>query len=72
MASLHLAQEILNIIYPVGSIYMSMNSTNPKNLFGGTWEAINSRFLIGTGTATGEATEKYNFQAGQVGRRIFT
>ena len=68
MASLHLAQEIFNLIYPVGSIYLSMNSTDPSKLFGGTWEAINSRFLIGTGTATGEATEKYDFQVGQVGR----
>ena len=29
--------EIANIIYPVGSIYMSVNNTNPKTLFGGTW-----------------------------------
>lgn len=31
--------SILNWIYPVGSIYMSTNSTNPKDFLGGTWEA---------------------------------
>ena len=42
-------KEIRDLIYPVGSIYMSVNSTNPYYLFGGTWEAIQGRFLIGTG-----------------------
>lgn len=32
--------------HPIGSIYMSLNSTNPSELFGGTWEAIKGQFLL--------------------------
>lgn len=41
---------LLNQIYPVGSIYMSTSSTNPGTLFGGTWEQLKDRFLLGAGT----------------------
>lgn len=37
-------------IYPVGSIYMSVNATSPSSLFGGTWEQLEDRFLLGAGT----------------------
>ena len=38
-------------IYPVGSIYISANSTSPAELFGGTWEQIKDRFLLSAGDA---------------------
>lgn len=36
-------------VYPVGSIYMSVNATSPADLFGGTWERLKDRFLLGAG-----------------------
>lgn len=53
--------DLLDKIYPVGSIYMSANSTSPATLFGGTWQQLKDRFLIGAGSsyangATGGAT----------------
>ena len=33
-------------VYPVGAIYMSSSSTNPSNLFGGTWQSIQGKFLL--------------------------
>lgn len=44
-------------VYPIGSIYMSVNSTSPATLFGGTWEQLKDRFLLGAGdTYTNGAT----------------
>ena len=37
--------------YPVGSIYLSVNSTNPGTIFGGTWEQIKDRFLLACGNS---------------------
>lgn len=56
--------EIANMIYPIGSIYMSVNSTDPSTLFGGTWERLKDRFLLSAGDSYsagnigGEATHK--------------
>lgn len=46
--------EIMLALYPVGAVYISANSTSPASLFGGTWESIGGRFLIGA-DATYEA-----------------
>ena len=45
------ATDLLTKIYPVGSIYMSTNSTSPASFIGGTWERIQDRFLYGAGTS---------------------
>ena len=37
--------ELIDLFYPVGSIYTSMNSTSPANIFVGTWTEITDRFL---------------------------
>lgn len=41
--------DLINTIYPVGSIYMSVISTSPQILFGGTWEQIKDTFLLASG-----------------------
>ena len=43
-------KDIIDVIYPVGSIYTSMNSTSPAILFGGTWTQITDRFLYCSNT----------------------
>ena len=45
MPKLKIAQDLLDILYPVGSVYMSTSSTNPSSLFGGQWTQITGRFL---------------------------
>jgi putative truncated prophage lambdaSa1, minor structural protein len=43
----------LDDIHPVGSIYMSMNNTNPSRLFGGTWRLIApGQVLVGVNEAS--------------------
>lgn len=49
-------EYILNLVYPVGSIYMSVNSTSPAVLFGGSWTQLTNTFLYASTTADTSAT----------------
>ena len=42
---------VADLIYPVGSIYMNVTNLNPATIFGGTWEEIQGRFLLGRSAA---------------------
>ena len=57
--------EILKVVYPIGSIYTSFESTAPATLFGfGTWTQITDRFLYcanSSGTTGGEATHTHQY-----------
>lgn len=41
--------NIINAIYPVGAVYLSVTNTSPAALFGGTWEQIKDVFLLAAG-----------------------
>ena len=49
-------KALWELIYPVGSLYLSAADTDPGVLFGGTWERIRDRFLLAAGTAYGAGT----------------
>lgn len=54
-------------IYPIGSIYMSANSTSPETLFGGSWEQIEDTFLLACGTHQAGSTGGSESQTISVG-----
>lgn len=54
--------QLLDLIYPIGSIYQTTQNNNPGTLFGGTWVQVEGVFLLGqsntytAGSTGGEAT----------------
>ena len=50
-------QWLADLRYPVGAVYMSVDSTDPNILFGGTWQRIEGQLLVTAGTdqTTGES-----------------
>lgn len=44
--------NILDLVYPIGSIYISTSGINPGGVTGGTWVAWgNGRVLVGVNTS---------------------
>ena len=53
-------EEVKDMLYPVGSIYISVSSTNPSELFGGTWISFGEgRTLLGVGSVSHNNMQPY-------------
>ncbi|NME19043.1 phage baseplate protein [Megasphaera elsdenii] len=64
----NLKGQVLQAVYPVGSVYVSItDSRNPADILGfGTWEALPAGYgLVAQGTATAEDGSTLTFTAGQ-------
>ena len=65
-------KKLWESIYPVGSLYLSANSTNPETLFGGKWERLKGGFIYGainsydSGNGTGTSTNEHALTIAQV------
>ena len=65
-------QDLFDMVYPVGSIYTSVNNVSPQTFLGGTWQQIQGQFLLASssrhpagstgGTETVSLTDKQNGQ----------
>lgn len=66
--SLTVPSQLIDIVYPVGAIYISTVNTSPKTLFNvGEWQQIKDRFLLAAGdtyaagSTGGEAKHKLTY-----------
>lgn len=46
-----------DISYPVGSVFVTTGNVTPASLFGGDWEEVKGRMLLGTSTAYAAGTQ---------------
>ena len=51
-------KAMIDLLYPIGSIYTSMNNINPSNFLGGTWKQIVDKFLYCSNTSLVEGGSK--------------
>lgn len=67
--------NLLDLIYPVGSIYQSVSSSSPASLFGGTWAQKKDVFLLGAGKKASGSTggsETVTLELSQIPRHFHT
>nr|DAJ33038.1 MAG TPA: baseplate protein [Caudoviricetes sp.] len=63
-------QEVFLAVYPVGSIFLSTDGTEPAELYGGTWEQIKDVFLLGAsdtypaGSTGGSTAHEHEYKLG--------
>ena len=54
-------KSLVDHIYPIGSVYISFSSTDPKALFGGTWERIKGYTPAGINEEDDDTNTKTSF-----------
>lgn len=60
-----LRKFLLEAVYPVGSIYMSLTNVSPSDIFGGNWEQIASNISLPiSNSVTIKASGTFQFQGG--------
>jgi len=42
-------KEIYNTVFPIGAYFITSSETNPAVMFGGKWELVKNRFIVGAG-----------------------
>lgn len=56
--------NILDVLYPIGSVYFSTNSTSPSSIIGGTWVQLKNTFLYAntsSGLTGGSSTHTHGY-----------
>ena len=63
------SQSLLDLVYPVGSIYMSTQNVDPGTIIGGTWSRIEGRFILAAADQNGSESDNtyFNRTAGSSG-----
>lgn len=64
----NLQQKLLDMVYPVGSIYISVNETSPAVFLGGTWELLSKTtpMYLCTSTARDDLNRTVGSNAGYI------
>jgi hypothetical protein len=58
-------KNLIDVIFPVGSVYFTATNQNPSTFMGGAWSAIAAgRFVVGVGTGTDSTGNQETFNAG--------